>query len=359
MQHYYASQGQLSQSPAPHSQKAADWQWLDFTHTEVATDANDFVRQIQAHTHVTIQELHIQDATNLNHPSHHDRTPDYDMVVFRKLSTITSKNASVHAPLQNALRSIQTRPVTFFIAGNSLITVRAGDNPIVDALCQKMQCGLLKAPDNALDMVLRLLNALVDAYLELRHPMTEQLDRWQRRLLDPAKPFRDWMLLLDARLELRKLEALSEEQIDALQELQDSLLDNKITPIGDTSMVRLRDVIEHTERVLNHARRLETSVESAIQLHFAASSHETNALIKRLSLLTAVFAPLTLITGVFGMNFEFMPLLKNPIGFWITIGFMVCLCITLIFTSSHLRSWLVRWRKKSRHLKSDTNTDLD
>jgi Mg2+ and Co2+ transporter CorA len=41
--------------------------------------------------------------------------------------------------------------------------------------------------------------------------------------------------------------------------------------------------------------------------------------------------PLTLVTGIFGMNFEVMPLLKNREGFWITMGAMVVMVAVLLF----------------------------
>ncbi|WP_347359861.1 CorA family divalent cation transporter, partial [Pseudomonas sp. GW460-13] len=79
---------------------------------------------------------------------------------------------------------------------------------------------------------------------------------------------------------------------------------------------------EHIQRVLAHARRLEDSIESAVQIHFSAVAHRTNRTMRTLTLITALFMPLTLITGVFGMNFDRMPWLREPDGFWWSIGLM-------------------------------------
>ena len=75
--------------------------------------------------------------------------------------------------------------------------------------------------------------------------------------------------------------------------------------------MRLNDVLEHIQRVLHHARRLEASAESAVQLHFSANTHQTNEIVRKLTAIAAIFAPLTLIAGVLGMNFEHMPLLHD------------------------------------------------
>jgi Mg2+ and Co2+ transporter CorA len=65
-------------------------------------------------------------------------------------------------------------------------------------------------------------------------------------------------------------------------------------------------------------------------MHFSAQSNRTNDIMRTLTVLTAIFLPLNLVTGVFGMNFEVMPLLKLDGGFWISIGLMVLIASGLI-----------------------------
>jgi len=68
-------------------------------------------------------------------------------------------------------------------------------------------------------------------------------------------------------------------------------------------------VLEHIERVVHHVQRLEQSAETAVQMHFNAQSNRTNDIMRTLTVLTAIFLPLNLITGFFGMNFENFPFL--------------------------------------------------
>lgn len=199
----------------------------------------------------------------------------------------------------------------------------------------------LRLPATPEELMLRLLNAMVDQYLALRQPLTTQIDRWQRALLKPRSPFNDWNALLDARIELRKLDHLCEGQRDAMQELRDYMVDTTDSPHNsrskDLMLVRVNDVMEHITRVLNHAQRLEASIESAVQIHFSAMAHRTSEIMRTLTVITAMFMPLTLITGIFGMNFAFMPLLQDESGFWITMGIMSLIVVTLL---------VVFWRKR-------------
>ena len=89
--------------------------------------------------------------------------------------------------------------------------------------------------------------------------------------------------------------------------------------------MRSRDVLEHIERVLTHVRRLESSAETAVQMHFSAQSHRTNSIMRTLTVLTAIFLPLNLVTGFFGMNFEGLPLIHSATGFWLVAGIMLLL----------------------------------
>jgi magnesium transporter len=311
--------------------------WIDCTHDEVNADPQAWRKQMERLAGYQIFDLHVADCVNLQHPSHFDSMHDYDMLVFRKLSMPTGE---ADAPATGkrkqtagfALTNIQTRPMTFFCGERVLITVRSASSRVLEGFCAR----LMEPPRRPNDgngtqritrpeeVMLRILNILVDSYLDLRAPLAQQLDSWQRELLDPSRPFHDWSSLLEARIEIRKLEQLSEEQYDALQEFRDSLIDSSVIDQRDMLLVRTNDVLEHVLRVVNHARRLESSAESAVQLHFSAMSHRTNQIVRTLTVITAVFAPLTLITGLFGMNFEHMPLLKDKEGFWWTLGAMAC-----------------------------------
>ena len=376
---------------------AARFVWADFATDEVTPAPGAWRDRLVALTGAPILDLHLADATNPAHPSFFDTTNAYDMVIFRKLTFETSRQfaeadaqagangdlataSAAAAPQQSgtgatpmpaprkasrkyapgflpALARIDTQPVAFFVFDNVLVTVRPSPSRTIDQVRQRLldTCGSpqsvparangaaslmhgVRPPTRPEDLMLRLLNAMVDRYLDLRTPLTRQLDRWQRALLSARQSFSSWEGLLDARIQLRRLENLSEEQRDALQEFRDSLLDNRYsTGDGDPGaasrdevlLVRLTDLMEHIMRVLAHARRLEDSIESAVQIHFSAVAHRTNRTMRTLTIITALFMPLTLITGVFGMNFARMPWLQEPDGFWWSIGLMGAVVATI------------------------------
>ncbi|SHG17608.1 magnesium transporter [Flavobacterium segetis] len=73
------------------------------------------------------------------------------------------------------------------------------------------------------------------------------------------------------------------------------------------------------------------SLESASNFYFSSQTHKMNEIMKTLTIVSALFIPLTFIVGVYGMNFEFMPELHYRNGYYTIIGIMVMIGIVMIF----------------------------
>lgn len=308
-------------------------------------------------------DLHARDLANEAHPSHYDYTSIYDLIVFRRLATqdeaaAEQAGSEVATPSRSkappAFRRIATRAVGFAVFDRLLISVHPGGCFTARAFIQRYLSDAVHAegsapsasarsrlPTSPADLALRMINVMVDSYLDLRRTLTTQLEHWQAELLNPASRFNNWAALMDARNQLHTLEDLCDEQHDAMQEWLDTVREQPVGALPqaerDSLVARMRDVIEHIERVMHHVRRLEQSAETVVQIHFSALSHRTNETMRTLTALTAIFLPLTLVTGIFGMNFEQMPLLKLATGFWLVMGLMAGIAAAL---------GLYFWRKR-------------
>ena len=306
-------------------------------------------------------DLHVSDLLNSQLPSHYDYTSQYDMLVFRRLAAGHTETglAQPGEPLLQpnkrsgppVLKRIDTSPVGFAVFDRVLLTVHPAGCTVREAYALKLlnatsseaRANGVKLPASPADLMLRIVNQMVDGYLALRRELTRQMDHWQSELLNPGTRFNNWSSVLDARLALHQLDEICEDQRAALQDWIDSIetWPDADTPTAqrerDLLKVRSRDVLEHIERVVHHVRRMEQSAEAAVQMHFSAQSHRTNDIMRTLTALTAVFLPLNLITGFFGMNFEFLPAIHSSSGFWWTLGLMILLVIVIVS---------VFWRKR-------------
>jgi magnesium transporter len=334
--------------------------WVASARREFEVHAAELQGSLQRWTGGQLVDLHVSDLVNNQLPSHFDTTSWYDMLVFRRLAAAAGSEElfvddshGTLASAQRAMRAIDTSPVGFAVFERVLLTVHPTDCQVREYFSKRLaqvgqgsgetrQTGL-RLPASPADLMLRMVNHMVEGYLALRRLLTRQLGHLQAELLSPKSRFTDWQVLLDSRNTLHMLEDTCEDQRSAVQEWIATLDEWPATPDARAAherellRVRSRDVQEHIERVLSHVRRLESSAETAVQMHFSALGHRTNAIMRTLTVLTAIFMPLTLITGIFGMNFEAMPLLKDPAGFWLTMAAMLALAVGL---------GLFFWRKR-------------
>jgi Mg2+ and Co2+ transporter CorA len=340
--------------------------WLSLTRDELRAALPQVQEVLQAQCGTLLLDLHVSDLLNDQLPSRFDYTSQYDLLVFRRLAASNGKEPAPEkatpAPRgPSVLRRVDTRPVGFAVFDRVLLSVHPEDGTVRDTFAAKLLAagsdergrGTLpvldvravssRIPASPADLMLRVINHIVDAYLDLRRELTRQLDHWQAELIDPRSRFTNWGALMASRQSLYHLDEICEDQRASIQDWIDAL-ETQPLPAGaaqqrehELIMVRSRDVLEHIERVLHHVRRLEQNAETAVQMHFSVQGHRANDIMRVLTVLTAVFLPLNLIAGIFGMNFEFIPLVHKADGFWIAMGSMGVIALALV---------LVFWRKR-------------
>ena len=317
--------------------------WIACTRPEFDLLQLQIQATLQALSGVQLVDLHISDLLNKQLPSHYDYTSQYDVLVFHELSASSPHNGPASAlsrlPARTGapiLRHIETSPVGFVVFDRILLSVHPTGCVIRDSYAAKLLSSVsaqphaagARLPSGPADLMLRIVNHMVDGYLELRRELTRQLDHWQVQLFNPKTRFNNWGALLDARLSLHHLDEICEDQRSAVQDWIEAIKTwpETETPASqrerDLLQVSSRDVLEHIERVVHHVQRLEQIAETTVQMHFNAQSHRANEIMRTLTVLTAIFLPLNLIAGIFGMNFEFIPLLHRANGFWLALTLM-------------------------------------
>lgn len=388
----------------PSALPAHGFLWVTCSRRVFEVQLSGVQRHLQQLAGGSLMDLHISDLLNPQLPSQYDYTSWYDLLVFRRLAAghrsehlFLDDERGTATTARQALAAIDTSPVGFALFERVLLTVHPADCSVRDffeARLSQMAPGVgprpappapeapvpdlemdeqaaahhlhtlvdsgadatagwrhegrgstSRLPPSPADLMLRIVNHMVDSYLDLRRLLTRQFGYLQQELLSNRHQFKHWQSLLASRNTLHQLEDTCEDQRSAIQEWLDALEDWPIP--SDPQMarerevlrVRSRDVQEHIERVLGHVRRLESSAESAVQMHFSAQGSRTNAIMRTLTVLTAVFLPLNLITGVFGMNFDALPLIHNATGFWVALGLMVAVVLGLVW-----------WFRRQRYL---------
>jgi len=342
--------------------------WLGFSREAFAVQLPAVLADLAQWGVGPLVELHASDLLNAQLRSTFDYTSWYDLLVFRRLTAVGMAHEPTHASpvavndgagalhgvpapgptaataesARQALHAIDTAAVGFAVYDRVLITVHPTECAVRDHFAARLATLTpgsdlrgARLPSSPADLMLRMVNHMVDSFLDLRRLLSRQLAELEHQLLDRRSAFNDWHVLLDARNGLYLLEDICEDQGAAMQEWLDALQEWPVPADAagrrelELLRVRSRDVLEHVERVLGHARRLQQSAEAAVQMHFSALGHRTNDIMRTLTVLTAVFLPLNLITGFFGMNFDGLPLIHSRTGVWFAMGMMGVIAMAL------------------------------
>jgi len=262
--------------------------WLD-----VERSAN-WRKQLPACVDLPLHSRHENDVLNQSHPPFFDKTQDYDLLILRAYD----QSSDIDHPL--------TRPIVFILRGNLLVTVRDPSDDTFRELVERWQSGQLGAPTSIESLLHRLCDAIVDAMLVNREPINDLLSDWQDRLLDPHDPFDDWRQLMRLRNQLRWQSGILEAQTTALEDWREECQ----TELSQNLSIRFNDLEEHLRRVVSHVDQTQAAIDALVQIHFAANGQRTNQVMQFLAVISAIFLPLNLLVGYFGMNFADFAILQ-------------------------------------------------
>jgi magnesium transporter len=164
----------------------------------------------------------------------------------------------------------------------------------------------------------RLLSVIVDRYFSVTDRLSERIEE-----LDELVAGRERPDVLRAMYQTKRDIIYLRKAVTPLREVVATLWHSESNIVQDATVPYLRDLYDH---VVQAADRVDTSrdlLASVQDLYLTRLSNRTSTVMKIIAVFSSIFLPLTFITGIFGMNFEFMPLIHKPWGFGISAGAML------------------------------------
>ncbi len=89
-------------------------------------------------------------------------------------------------------------------------------------------------------------------------------------------------------------------------------------------------VVEEESALIDHLERLHERLMTLVQFNYVVLSDKTNKVVQKLTVISSIFLPLTLIASVYGMNFKYMPELYHPLGYPIVLAVMAIIALAQI-----------------------------
>jgi magnesium transporter len=252
-------------------------------------------------------ELSIEDAVA---EIHHPKVESYGDYLYLILHAIDFK-AREHA--------FRTQEVDFFLGPQYLVTFHAGTSRSIQRvaeICPRNDRVLGEGPSA---LLYRIVDLMVDNYRPEVDKLAGRLDTLEKEVFQRPKPALV-RRILDFKRDVASLRRVVLPQRDAVGRLAR----REFPQVSESLSYRFRDVHDHLVRLSDEAMYFQDRITSLLDAHLSNVSNQLNGIMKVLTIISTIFMPLTVLTGMYGMN---VPLPHLPGGehaqFWWIAGIMV------------------------------------
>ena len=221
-------------------------------------------------------------------------------------------------PPAEADREFDLGELHFFAGTGYLVSVRWQDSPAIEDLHARFQ----QRPDAVAltpgALLYTMLDAVVDGYFPLLDRLSDKIEDLEDQILEGGQTRGTLRSILDLKRELLELRRTLSPQRD----VANGLLRRDLPLVDDASAPYFQDLYDHLVRVLDQLDLQRDLLASALEANLSVTSNNLNAVMKRLTAFTVILMVPTLIAGIYGMNFHFMPELSSPLGYPFALGVM-------------------------------------
>jgi magnesium transporter len=243
---------------------------------------------------------------------------------------------TVRSALSKGLNSffLNKDQISFILGENFLISFQSKKaqhfEDVRDRIEKKRGKIRMKGPDF---LLFRLLESITDNYFEVLDDIVNSIEKIEHRLIHKQ----DNEILKEIEIQKRKLIELR-KIVFPLKEIA-SHLEKFVNPLIDKSNhYYFSEIKDNCITVLEEIDDNKQILDGFSNLYFAVQGQRMNQVMKLLTLVSAIFIPLTFIVGVYGMNFENMPELGMKYGYYICWGIMMAITGILLF-AFYKRGW--------------------
>ncbi len=173
----------------------------------------------------------------------------------------------------------------------------------------------------------QILDELVDLYLPVVDEFDVAIDKLEERIFR-LKRGNNKILeeIMDLKRAVARLRRISSKQLEVLYKMSH----NESRFIDDSIQPFFRDIYDHLQRISDLSESYRDLVSGLLDIHFSVIANKTNDVMKVMAIFSAIMLPLSLIAGIYGMNFDYMPELKTRLGYFVVLGFMFLVAAGLI-----------------------------
>jgi magnesium transporter len=212
---------------------------------------------------------------------------------------------------------LKSQNLYLFLGPRFLVTAHAG--PCEPAAISRER--LLAAPDQLGRGVDRLAYHVIDTLVDGYFPLLDQIDLFVDELEDSIFSGGDGVLV-EQIFDLKRALLVLRRQLAPMREVSSTLANRPSSYLRPETQIYLRDVYDHVVRQLESVETYRELVSGALETNLMVISNRMNEVMKALSVIATIVLPPTLLASIYGMNFEYLPGTRSPLGFWVAVVVM-------------------------------------
>lgn len=270
-----------------------------------------------------IHPLIIEDILNV---SQRPKTEDFEDYTFIVLKMLEYDKKAEH---------INGEQVSLLLGRNYIVTFLEKRSDVFEQIKQRLRNSKGKIRMmGAGYLAYALIDSIVDRYFDILESIGEQAEYLEEILIHKA----DQNILRRIHRLKRNL-ILIRKSVWPLREVL-SILERVEPPVlQDHISIYFRDVYDHIMRIIDSVETYRDMAANMLDIYLSSVSNKMNEVMKILTIIATIFIPLTFITGVYGMNFKYMPELNWSFGYPLIMTIMLLLGIVMFIYFKKKKWW--------------------
>lgn len=265
--------------------------------------------------HFGLHPLMLEDIVNSDQRSKLDDYKENIFIVMRMLS------------YDHAKSEIVDEQISIVLGKRYVISFVESDNNIFLPILQRLRKENSRTRQMDCDyLCYSLMDCVVDNYFIILEQVDHNLEKLEEELTQDAYPSTLMKIQKTKRdvILLRKSIWPTREVMSQFRRLETSLM-------HESTRLYTQDVYDHTIQAIDTIESFRDITSGMLDVYLSNMSHKMNEIIKVLTVVATIFAPLTFITGLYGMNFEHMPELQSPYGYPIALVSMLLISLIMLY----------------------------
>ena len=273
--------------------------------------------------HYDLHPLVLEDIVNIAQRPKIDEYENYLFVVLKML----------YYDVDNKIVSEQ---VSFILGKNYVLTFQESDGDVFDEVRNRIRQAKGRVRNMQADYLLYILiDAIVDHYFNIIEILGDKIEDFETAIFTGKVDDSVSKDIQDLKREILRVR----RAIFPLREVINRIDKHESPLIQKKTKTFYRDIYDHLIHVTENIDIYREMIWSLMDMYMTTISNKMNEVMKVLTIMSSIFIPLTFLAGIYGMNFENIPELKTHNGYFILLGVMLIIFISLLFYFKR-KKWL-------------------